>query len=144
MRLINSILAPYDFSDTAQKALEYAALLAQSVDAKLHVLHVVDDLTLTSHTTSEEFRTKSVNEVQEKLQTTATLGDVDIKARYETTCGTPPAEIVKYVTENNISLIVMGSQGRGAIAKMLLGSVADKLLRLSPCPILTVRADQTT
>ncbi|MCR9119123.1 MAG: universal stress protein [bacterium] len=144
MRLINSVLAPYDFSECSQQALEYAALLAESVDAKLHVIHVVDDLTLIAQTTDESFREKTIAEMQTKLAAEAKLGDAKIEATFVTTCGSPPLEIVKYADENDINLIVVGSQGRGAISKMLLGSCTDKVLRLAKVPVLTVRQHETS
>jgi nucleotide-binding universal stress UspA family protein len=53
--------------------------------------------------------------------------------------GSPYVEIVTYASENDIDLIILGTHGRGAIAHMLLGSIAEKVVRKAPCPVLTVR-----
>ena len=56
--------------------------------------------------------------------------------------GNPFLEIIRYAKANDVDLIVMGTHGRGAIAHILLGSVAEKVVRKSPCPVLTVRQAQ--
>src|SRR5207302_3469836 len=61
------------------------------------------------------------------------------QARFLTLTGSPFVEIVRYAKEQNIDLIVLGTHGRGPIAHMLLGSVAEKVVRKAPCPVLTVR-----
>ena len=63
----------------------------------------------------------------------------DVTLRHSIARGEPFVNIVRYARDNEIDLIVMGTHGRGAVKHMLLGSVAEKVLRKAPCPVLTVR-----
>jgi len=80
------------------------------------------------------------NDARERLQNLLTEVDRDrFKAELVTRRGSPFVEIVRYAKDRDIDLIVMGTHGRGPIAHMLLGSVAEQVVRKAPCPVLTVR-----
>ncbi len=138
---LTRILFPTDFSETAEHALELARDLATQNDACLHLLHVVRDPV--SHGWPGDaagvmdpnlivnWRRTAEQRLRElPLDGTHTESAVCI--------GHPFLEIVRYARNNQIDLIVMGTHGRGPIQHMLLGSVAEKVVRKAPCPVLTV------
>jgi len=145
---LNRILAPTDFSACSEHALRYACEFAEAFGAELHLLHVIeppaaaysefgigyvgiqgmeDDL---KQATQEKLSTLPNPKWAQQLSVSRTL-----------TMGTAFVEIVRYAREHDFDLIVLGTHGRGAIAHMLLGSTAEKVVRKSPCPVLTVRPE---
>ncbi|MGE0362874.1 MAG: universal stress protein [Vicinamibacterales bacterium] len=143
--VLTRILAPTDFSDTSTIALRYAVTLAEAFHAQLHLLHVVERsieqqwagelAAVAALDVESEARAKSDAEL-------ATLLTRDERARLEarlvSRTGTPFVEIVRYAQHEEIDLIVMGTHGRGAIAHLLIGSVAENVVRKARCPVLTV------
>lgn len=146
MFALKTILVPTDFSDASQAALDYAKGLAEAFGASLHLVHVMEDLL--AHAWSAEVYVASMpnlrgeieREARERL---AAMLTAEERARYRVeaaiVAGRPFLEIIRYAREQNVDLIVIGTHGRGALAHMLLGSVAEKVVRKSPCPVLTVR-----
>jgi universal stress protein A len=140
---LRRILAPVDFSDCSDKAVAYAAELADKLRAELTVLYVVPDLTLAMPdavmpvpvaTPDMDDLVKSANESLTKL-----IADKKMAATGVVRIGSAAAEIVDAAKEAAIDLIVIGTHGRGGLAHLLLGSVAEKVVRSAPCPVLTVR-----
>ncbi len=144
------VLFPTDFSELSNAALAYARLIAGTFGAQLHCLHVVDDayqywsamgpesipvgpppedLLELGRTRMEKFHTEKLGEMEQRVVTQVTLGR-------------PFAEIIAYAREHKVDLIIMGTHGRGAIAHMLLGSTTEKVVRKSPCPVLTIRGSE--
>jgi nucleotide-binding universal stress UspA family protein len=147
MIALKQILVPTDFSDPSGVALQYARALADNFGASLHLLHVLDERYL-SWAASEGFvppvgvdiRAEAERGAREDLHKLLTDAErAKYQARLVLLVGGPFVEIVRYAKEQNIDLIVMGTHGRGLIAHMLLGSVAEKVVRKAPCPVLTVR-----
>lgn len=142
---LKHILVPHDFSEASNEALSHAESLAESVGALLHLLHVVTDPR--TEAWSIEAAGMNLENLINEWQTDAQkrLDDLPVKGAYEftTKLGQPYKEIVRYATDHDIDLIVMGTHGRGAIEHMLLGSVAEKVLRIAPCPVMTVRAPKS-
>ena len=139
------ILIPTDFSDTAQRALDYAALIGERFSAELHVLHVIPDPYTQSW--SMEPTAVDIGQIVKTWETDAKrrLDALEIPCDAATRVakiGQPFVDIVRYARSHDIDLIVMGTHGRGAVAHMLLGSVAEKVVRKAPCPVLTVRDPQ--
>lgn len=144
---LKTILVPSDFSECSDAALRYGLELARRFDARLHLLHVVQD-PLTQPWAAEGFSAplfevvdKWQREARERLKLSvpeADAGRVTISA----TIAWPFAEILRYATDNDVDLIVMGTHGRGGVSHMLLGSIAEKVIRRAPCPVLTVRHPQ--
>ncbi|MXY26186.1 MAG: universal stress protein [Acidobacteria bacterium] len=139
---LDRILVPTDFSETAQHALDYARDLAQTFGAEVHLLHVVPDPVAqgwageaTGMVIPDLLRTWEADSDQ-RLQDIAIEG---VTIERVTAVGHDFVEILKYASGNGIDLIVMGTHGRGAVKHMLLGSVAEKVVRKAPCPVLTVR-----
>jgi nucleotide-binding universal stress UspA family protein len=145
---VERILFPTDFSDTAAVAMEYACELTSAFGATLHVIHVLENTNPTGGWTAGERYTPPPatltegmeHEVQRELQTMlAKRQPSPKKSVLAVKTGSPLVEIVRYANEQHIDLIVMGTHGHGPIAHMLLGSVADNVIRRAPCPVLTVR-----
>ena len=141
------ILVPTDFSPTADAALEHARALARAFGAELHLVHVFEDPLLTGAVTAEayvpaapEVRAALMQEARERLAHRVRAGDADaLKTTTEIITGSPATAIVDHAASAGASLIVMGTHGRGGVAHLLLGSVAERVVRAAPCPVLTVR-----
>ena len=146
---LKTILVPTDFSDASSAALDYAKSLAGSFGASIHLVHVMEDLL--AHAWSAEVYVASMPNLREEIEkearerlATMVTDEERRTLRVETAlvAGNPFLEIIRYAKANDVDLIVMGTHGRGAIAHILLGSVAEKVVRKSPCPVLTVRKAQ--
>jgi nucleotide-binding universal stress UspA family protein len=143
---ITSILVPTDFSEPSVDALNYAKQLAAAFKASIHVLHVVQD-PLTQPWGLESYGPLPVDlmkEIKARAQKglEQSLTDAERKtynATLATVEGSPFNQIIEYVKTHAIDLVVMGTHGRGALAHAILGSVAERVVRFAPCPVLTVR-----
>jgi nucleotide-binding universal stress UspA family protein len=143
---LKTILVATDFSDASQAALDYARGLAEKFEASLHVLHVLEDLA--AHAWTTEVYVAALPGVHEEMERQAQerLGALftdeerrRFRVRTALRLGSPFVEIIRYARDEHADLIVMGTHGRGAIAHMLLGSVAERVVRKAACPVLTVR-----
>ncbi len=146
MKALRAILAPVDFSDTSGLALDYAKEMTRRFEVSLHLLHVVTDADVSPGT--EAFWGFSEDTVQQKWVSEATtklaaLCSVDeeaaLRVRTAVEVGTPFVGIVRYARAHDIDLNVMGTHGRGAVQHLLLGSVAEQVVRQASCRVLTVR-----
>jgi len=148
MIALKKILVPTDFSDPSQSAVKYARAFAEQFGAAVHVLHVIEDPYLFAPTSEgfavpPNFREDLEASARERLKRVLPAGDQGtIRAELVLKHGSPFVEIVRYARDHGIDLIVMGTHGRGPIAHMLLGSVAEKVVRKAPCPVLTVRSPE--
>ncbi len=138
---IRRILFPTDFSKPAKEAQKYAVTLAEKFGAELHVIHVVPEIILPatdSYTawTLPEGGMKAQLEAAEK-QLHAEFGAIP-GSRRAVVVGFPVEETMKYAADNSIDLIVIGTHGHTGLSHLLLGSMAEKLVRLAKCPVLTV------
>jgi universal stress protein A len=139
---LQHICVPVDFSDTSQAALMYAKAMADAFGAKLHVLHVlVNWVPDGDFPASPQLYQQLEQSAQKQLEALLTPEErVKYQVHLEMISGLSEfVEIVRYAREQHIDLLVMGTHGRGAIAHMLMGSVAEKVVRKAPCPVLTVR-----
>ena len=143
---LNHILVPTDFSKHSENALIYAAAFAEKFDTELHLLHVVQDLAvfIPEAVTAAppisppvEQITAAVREALDRIIDSHKLRKFTVHA--EVREGSPFYEIIRYAKEQDVDLIIMGTHGRGGLVHVLLGSVAEKVVRKSPCPVLTVR-----
>ena len=139
---LKRILVPSDFSEYSSNAVLYGCELAAKFDAELHLLHAVELVPIT-YTEGAYFSPESQAEItRDAANRLSELPDAawceKLNVTRATVEGHPFVQIIRYAKENDIDLIVIGSHGRGAIAHMLLGSVAEKVVRKAPCPVLTV------
>ena len=143
------ILFPTDFSNNAKSAQDYACEFAQQFGAQLHVLTVVQDAALVLPETGM-FLTLPLPSVKEIVEgAEASLRTVLDPASgqghdvvLQVAVGTPFLEITRYADEHQIDLIVMGTHGRTGMRHVMLGSVAERVLRKSNCPVLTIRSTE--
>ena len=141
------ILLPTDFSENAKAAQDYACGLADQFDAQLHVVNVVQDVALVLPETGM-FLTLPLPSVHEIVETAETTLKTVLKPEwvnqhnvvYKVRVGTPFLAIVQYSLDQQMDLIVMGTHGRTGLQHVMLGSVAERVLRKSTCPVLTVRS----
>ena len=147
MIAIKSILVATDFGEAAGAALTYGRALASRFEATLHVLHVAQNIyhnalgAETYAAVAPDLQTDLEDEARKQLD--ELLIDSDHSdpptTRALITSSSPAFAIVDYAKDNNIDLIVVGTHGRGALAHIVMGSVAERVVRLAPCPVLTVR-----
>ena len=145
MARITRLLVPTDFSPTSEIALQYAIDIAPA-GASLHVLHVVDEagqLAAYPEGMYVDLPALQADLVAEaELQLAALMTRVapnDLNVTTEAVIGRPVTRIVGVAKSRNADLIVMGTHGRGALAHLMLGSVAERVVRSAQCPVLTVR-----
>jgi nucleotide-binding universal stress UspA family protein len=140
----SKILATTDFSSHSNWAVEYAHGLAEMVGAELHVLHVVDDSTgaAINYGATGVFDPEALCNSTEWLR--KLLGDQGKLRRVEAVRigKNVPEKIIDYATSNGIDLVVIASHGRTGLARLWLGSNAEKVVRSSPCPVLVLRPAQ--
>jgi nucleotide-binding universal stress UspA family protein len=147
MIALKNILVATDFGEAADKALKYGRELATRFDATLHVLHVATNLYVNA--VGGEGYAVIAGQLQEELEASALkrldelLIDSDRSGpsirRAILTSSSPASAIIDYARDNTMDLIVMGTHGRGALAHLVMGSVAERVVRLASCPVLTVR-----
>jgi nucleotide-binding universal stress UspA family protein len=150
MTQLKRILVPTDFSEPSERAAAYAVELARRFQAEaVHCIHVSDipaDLLATSNYymsgPSEEFVGRIREESRKALETfiAKNLQGVPTKAAFLE--GRPFVEIIRYARDNQIDLIVISTHGRTGIKHALFGSVAEKVVRKAPCPVLVVKRDE--
>lgn len=143
MFTLRRILVPTDFSETSEAAIAYAVELAKGFKASLHVLHVLDRKQPLEE--GPEFPLNLEDEIQDaaRKRLMGVLPNEQTKKlarpEFALRVGSPPLEIARYAKDHDMDLIVMGTNGRGFVSHMIMGSVAEKVVRRAPCPVLTVR-----
>jgi nucleotide-binding universal stress UspA family protein len=143
--MFHRILVPMDFSAPSDAALDYARAVAAQFGATLQLLHVADDPASALYSTDvfvpeiERLRDEIVSGAHARLEARLTASDVsDLGATVAVVIGTPAGCIVEYAAGHGIDLIVMGTHGRGGVSYLLMGSVAERVVRTAACPVLTV------
>jgi nucleotide-binding universal stress UspA family protein len=149
MIVLNNILVATDFSESSEAALAYGRALARQFGATLHVLHVVEDFA--ARFVGFPFPVGDLGRMQTAAESTARerlnamLSGQDrqaLQAKAVVIMSTSPSEaILDYArhTMPRIELVVMGTHGRGAVGHLFMGSVAERVVRSAPCPVLTIR-----
>ncbi len=146
--MYDSILVPTDGSEQAFAAVEEALELAALCDATVHILYVVEPIPLGGFAAGMEPSQKSWGEVideqkaegAEAISTITTqAADYDLIVQEAIRHGKPTESILEYVEEADIDAIAMGTHGRSGAGRFIIGSVAEKVVRQSPVPVLTVR-----
>jgi len=145
--MIQKILCPTDFSENSEHALKYALTLATLSQADLQLFHVVEPIT---YPQSTEFFEPVLDEVELMMKMEAAyqkqLEDqvIALKEEYpkitgKLVSGNTFLEIIQVARDDDVDMIVMGTHGRTGLAHVLIGSVAERVVREAPCPVLTVK-----
>ena len=145
MIVLKNILVATDFSESAAVALAYGRDLARTFNARLHLAHLVEDVMM-RYGPEVSF---AVPELQRNLEERSwrdlraliTEDDRNVVPVVQT-CVNIPNAIVDYAKTNSIDLVITGTHGRGPIKHLLMGSVAERVVRTAPCPVLTVHAKE--
>jgi universal stress protein A len=136
---LSRILVPTDFSEKAQMALSYGVTLAERFGSTLHVLHVVEAIVDVAQVSQEQLDGTIVDGTWNELNKLLSADDRKrLNVTFDIEWGVPFAEIIRYARARQIELIVMGTHGSGAVKRLILGSVAENVVRSAPCPVLTV------
>lgn len=146
---IREVIVATDFSEPAAVALDYGRNFARAFDATLHVVHVANDLATAAPVSEIPMDISKIQaqiEAEGRAALEATVTDDDRRSlRVKTvllTSSTPARAILTYARDAMADLIIVGTHGRGGLAELLLGSVAQKVVRSAPCPVLTVRSHE--
>src|SRR5262245_35574503 len=144
---VKTVLVPTDFSDCSEAAVKYGYALAEAFGATIHLLNVVPDPYAMPWAADAfaapigdmitDWETEAKRRLVETVPTASPAPSV-----LKTLVGLPSSSIVLYAEQHHVDLIVLGTHGRGPIGHMLLGSVAERVVRTAPCPVLTVRHPQ--
>ena len=143
---VTKVLCAVDFSEPAREALHFAADLARQYEAELTLIHIY---AVPGYAFPEgvmvagpEVMNELLQEIDRSLESwkkeAVSRGASDPKTI--AIQGSAAQEIIRFAEDQGIDLIVVGTHGRGGLAHVLLGSVAEKVVRKAPCPVLTVRA----
>ena len=135
----DKILFPTDFSESSDAAMRYATVLARDTGAELIIAYVHEpaaayaagDMVVDVGMAAED-------RLLEQLET-VTPADLDVPHRYQLMHGDPIGEIVRLADEEQVDMIVMGTHGRTGLTRLLMGSVAEAVVRRANCPVLTVK-----
>jgi universal stress protein A len=141
---IKRILCPTDFSASAEKAVEYAVFLASSHNAELQLLHVVDHLHgfdnyLILSMTPDEISERMEEHTNENLSEVVNQIKETVKIQKAVRHGKASVQIVEMAKEMKADLVVMGTHGRTGLSHVIIGSVAEAVIRHAHCPVLVVR-----
>lgn len=145
MSSFHKILVPVDFSACGREALRYGVELTSRYDAELHLLHVLDIryagadyvMGLPNFQGFEEEMRRHAEAEMEKLASAPDLEGRSVQSSLRE--GIPSQEILSMAEEIGADLIVMGTHGRTGLEHLVLGSTAERVVRMAPCPVLTVR-----
>lgn len=139
------ILFPTDFSEGALKALPYAVQLVRQFSGKLYLVHVVYDIANASglhvpHVSIDQMYKELQDGAMSELEKFGYSMRKDIKdVEYHVLRGVPYEEIVAFAEKNAVNIIVIGSHGRRGIDRVLFGSTAERVVRYSKVPVLTIK-----
>jgi universal stress protein A len=148
---IKHILVPTDFSIPAEEAVDYAATLAARFGGTVHLVHVLHDPLAGQGAwefyipDSPQVRAQRHKDAKDRLwQIASTHVNPGTRITTEVRFGFPTEEIIAAATAYGSDLIVMGTHGRTGLPHLLLGSIAERVIRAAPCPVLAVRQQLAT
>ena len=145
MVVFKEIVVPTDFSEHSLRALDYAVEIAEKFGSALKIIYVIEpllqaaDVSWTSVDFEQLNQTHKASAEKQLAQLLEERLPEGMPADTEILSGKPFVEILKYAKRQNADLIVMATHGRGAIAHILMGSTAEKVVRKASCPVLTVK-----
>jgi nucleotide-binding universal stress UspA family protein len=147
--MFKKVLCAIDFSEFTNQIITYASEIAKRFDSELHLIHVIPNLNY--FTPYESFLTPEnlvaierniEGEVERDFDKITKKLEMPVKRVVKT--GVTFVEIIDYIKTEGIDLVVMGTHGKSGIEHILIGSVAEKVVRKSPCPVLTIRPEGKT
>lgn len=141
MAKLKKLLAPTDFSELSAKGVRYASELATDLGAEILLFNVVvlDESNAVDKDEIEQHKRRLDAFAAQNIPATG----ADLKMRQLVMAGQPHAAIVECAATEHVDLVVMSSHGRSGLSRMLIGSVTDRVLRASPCPVLVVPVEKT-
>jgi nucleotide-binding universal stress UspA family protein len=144
MAAFKKIMVPIDFSENSPKVLETAVDVAEKFGAKLSIVFVVQTIEdysgfFVPHMPISQFEDELVQGAEKKMAGFLSENlKSDLPHSATVIKGNVAEEIIEYAAHNNIAMIVMGTHGYKGLEKVLFGSVAEKVVKTSPCPVLTI------
>jgi len=142
MAKFKKILVPVDFTEYSNQAISYAEMLAKTLQGKILLFHVIEQFTYSvSDTIQVMDHYTTLKEIAQQMLDTKKkqVAKKGLVVETRVLKGNPALEIVKYSENKRTDLIVMGSHGRTGIQHLVLGSVAERVVRMASCPVLTVK-----
>lgn len=146
MLKLKKILYPTDFSESSLEALKYALSFAKSCQAKLILMHVVNEkifsegLSLARVAAPESLEQEMSAEAGRQLKMLIPAAERHgLEWEMVILYGMPFLEIIRYAKENAVDMIVIGTHGRSGVEHIIFGSTAEKVVRKAPCPVLSVK-----
>ncbi len=142
---IHTILCPVDFSDASRKAVQYAKEFATSMGSVVHLLNVVEprpmavDITLNYVPLEEDFEQAAEEDLQIIVQEFQLAG---LKVESSIEIGNPSDVILDKSQDLDVNLLIMGSHGKKGLSRLIMGSVAETVVRKANCPVLIVKAEE--
>ena len=139
---VKNILVPVDYSDSGDAAMAYAVSLAKEYEAELHLVNVYEQPFAYvdggfSGAALPTVTPADLEAEEARLDQVTPGGDVNFRRKF--IVGSPADELVNYAKDNAIDLVVMGTHGRTGLNRLLMGSVAEGVVRRAPCPVLTIK-----
>ncbi len=150
MKYYKRILFPTDFSECADEAYEYALLIANMYNAELHAFHTFKTSSISfgpeysiPYTLEIDSSYPGISKKQmDKYVAKYGIAEDKIIKKYKAGYATAPT-IIEYIKKNKIDLVIMGTHGHRGFRHMLLGSITEEVLKISPCPVITIRKDDS-
>lgn len=142
---IHTILCPVDFSDASRKSVQYAREFARSMGASIYLLNVVEprpmavDITLNYVPLEEDLEKAAAEDLHAILQE---LHQEGLTAECGVEFGNPADVILEQADEHDVNLVIMGSHGKKGLSRLIMGSVAETVVRKANCPVLIVKAEE--
>lgn len=138
---IHDILVPTDFSQASDEALDFAVEMAGAFNATVHLLNAVETPPVMDPMQGALLWVNARERVLEEAEASMARlrATLCVPSRVETVLGIPSEAILTYAQEHAIDLIVMATHGRRGLARMLIGSTTERVLRQAPCPVVGIR-----
>ncbi|MBI4775723.1 MAG: universal stress protein [Deltaproteobacteria bacterium] len=143
MHEFKNLLIPIDLSGISERLVAYGLALAEKLEARIHLIFVLEDIhqyagLYVPHPSLGTLEADLKKEAQNKLKDFEEEHVSGKTAQSTVLVGDPTHEIIRYASDNDIDLIVMGTHGRKGLDRFIFGSVAEKVVKSSPIPVLTV------
>ncbi|MBW2092677.1 MAG: universal stress protein [Deltaproteobacteria bacterium] len=142
--MFKKILFPIDFSEVQEDMIDYVLTTAEKFESEIYILYVVRDLTYFTeldvpHPSIYSFNQDIQKGAEKKMKAFCDEHFQGKKYSYHILVGDPATEVVNFIEENGIELVIMGTHGRQGLNRIVFGSMAEKIARNSPVPILIIK-----